>query len=178
MFQVKEITYPSNLLSIARLALLPPTLRFLEHPGKQWHALGCLGVAMLTDALDGSLARQRGEVSYLGKILDPIADKLVIDMVAVKLSQTHHFPRWMTRLLLLRDAFIVLLGGYLYRRRAHIAVSQSAGKATTVAMTMTLLLYIADGPRSGKPALYAALVPFALSFGQYGRAFLRALHNQ
>lgn len=167
-----EFAYPSNILTLARLLLLVPTLAYLRRPDRRWHALGCMGTAMLTDALDGSLARQRNEVSQLGKILDPIADKLLIDSIALQLSQTRHFPRWMSRLLVLRDVTILLAALLIYRRKAHITVSQSAGKAATAGLTATILLYTADGPRSGKPALYLTLVPLCLSCWQYGRQFL------
>jgi CDP-diacylglycerol--glycerol-3-phosphate 3-phosphatidyltransferase len=50
-------------------------------------------------------------------------------------------------------------------------VAHPAGKATTLALTGAMLLYTADGPRSGRPALYVALVPFLFSLAIYGRQF-------
>ncbi len=172
---LRELAYPSNLLSLARIGLLVPTLHSIRHPERRWQAVGWLSAAMLTDALDGLVARWRGEESRLGKILDPIADKLVIDSVAVVLSQTRGFPWWVTQLLLFRDAGILLAALLVYRRKAHITASQAAGKATTVGLTGAMLLYIVNGERSGKPVLYVALVPFALSFWQYGREFVRLI---
>jgi CDP-diacylglycerol--glycerol-3-phosphate 3-phosphatidyltransferase len=176
-FRVREFVYPSNLLSLARVAMLVPILKNLEHPARRWHALGYIAVAMFTDALDGILARSRGEISQLGKILDPIADKLLMNAVAVRISQTREFPWWMTRLLLLRDAVILLLGFYMYRRREKIAVSQSAGKAFTATLTGTMLVYTADGPRRGKPLLYASLLTLVLSCVQYGWAFVQSMRD-
>jgi CDP-diacylglycerol--glycerol-3-phosphate 3-phosphatidyltransferase len=172
-----ELGYPSNWLTILRLLLLLPTLRYLGRPETRPHALGCMVLAMLTDALDGEMARQRGEVSELGKILDPIADKVVIDSIALRLVQTQSFPRWIAGLLLFRDVGILLAALVVYQRRSHVTVAQLAGKSTTLALTLALLLYMADGARSGKPVLYIALVPFALSFWQYGRAFLRLMQE-
>lgn len=177
-FHIREFFYPSNVLTIARVLLLPPTVAYLRHPDQRWQALLCLGTAMLTDAIDGPLARSRGEVSQLGKILDPIADKLLLDVTAVTLSQTRKFPWWITILLIVRDIGILLAALLVYRRKAQITTARITGKATTVALTVAAILYVADGPRSGKPALYVALVPFTLSLWEYGRRFLALMRNK
>ncbi len=177
-FCLRELFYPANLLSFVRLLMLVPTLTYLRQPDKRWQALACMNLAMLTDALDGPLARHRGEESQLGKILDPIADKLLIDGAALTLSQTRNFPWWMTGLLLFRDAGILLSALLVYRRRARITPPQLAGKAATVALTAALVLYTADGSRSGRPVLYVALVPFVLSFLQYGHQFIRLMSEE
>lgn len=172
-FHLREFIYPSNLLTLARLLMLPAALRYLRQPDGQWRALGVFGIAMVTDALDGPVARLRHEISPLGEVLDPIADKLMIDLTAVTLSKTRGFPWWATALLLVRDISIVLGGMLVYRRRAHITRAHLSGKATTFALTAAILLYIADGPRRGRPALYAALAPFLISMAVYGREFWR-----
>lgn len=174
----RELLYPSNMLTISRLLLLPVTIYYLSKPSRRRAALLCLAFTMFTDAIDGPLARARGEVSRLGEVLDPIADKLLIDSAAIILSRTRGFPWWITGLLLFRDIGILLAAVVVLRRRAHITTAQSAGKATTVALTAAALLYIADGPRSGKPALYLALIPFTLSFVQYGKSFIKLVRGR
>jgi CDP-diacylglycerol--glycerol-3-phosphate 3-phosphatidyltransferase len=127
---------------------------------------------MATDVLDGPVARMRHEVSPLGKVLDPIADKLMINTTAIALSRTRGFPWWATGLLLARDAAILLGGLLFYRRRSEITVAHAAGKATTVGLAGAMLLYLADGARSGRPALYAAMLPFGASIIVYGKKLL------
>lgn len=175
LFDPRELLYPSNLLTLSRLLLVAPTLAQLRRPERRRAALICLGLAMLTDAVDGPIARARGEVSRLGKLLDPIADKLLIDGSAIILSQTRGFPWWATGLLLFRDLGILAAAMLIIRRRGQITPAASAGKLATALLTASALLYVADGPRSGRPALYLALVPFSLSFVQYGRGFLEAM---
>ncbi len=171
----REFCYPSNLLTLFRLLLVGPTLYFLARPGRRRAALLCFGAGMLTDAIDGPIARARGEVSRLGKLIDPIADKLLLNGTAIILSRTRGFPWWVTGLLLFRDLGILAAAAVLLRRRSHITTAESAGKLTTALLTAATLLYIADGPRSGKPVLYLALLPFTLSFFQYGRRFLSVM---
>jgi CDP-diacylglycerol--glycerol-3-phosphate 3-phosphatidyltransferase len=127
---------------------------------------------MLTDVVDGPLARARGEVCYLGEVLDPIADKIFLDTVAVALAQTYGFPWWITGLILWRDVGIVTTGLLIYRHREYITPSMDIGKATTVALSTAMILYIADGPRSGKPALYVWLLLGILSVLLYWRRFV------
>lgn len=167
-----EFRYPSNLLTMFRLALAIPTLALLSRPKRRRAALICFALAMLTDAVDGPIARSRNEVSRLGKLLDPIADKLLIDGTAVILSRTRGFPWWATVLLLIRDLGILAAAAVVLRRRAHITTAASAGKLTTALLTASVLLYVADGPRSGRLVLYLAFAPFTVSLFQYGRRFL------
>ncbi|MEI7770406.1 MAG: CDP-alcohol phosphatidyltransferase family protein [Chloroflexales bacterium] len=171
----RELFYPSNLLTISRLLLLPLTLAYLSRPERRRAALACLALTMLTDAVDGPIARSRGEVSQLGELLDPIADKLVLDSTALVLSRTRGFPWAVTGMLIFRDLGILLAAFVVFSRRATITSAQASGKLTTVALTAATLCYIADGPRSGRPALWLAMIPFGLSFVQYGARFIRLM---
>lgn len=173
----RELLYPSNLLTMGRLLLVVPTLMLLRRPERRREALACLALAMFTDAVDGPIARSRGEVSRLGELLDPIADKLLIDGSAIILSQTRGFPWWVTGLLLFRDLGILASAILLIKRRGQITTAASAGKLSTALFTLAALLYLADGPRSGRFALYAAMVPFSLSFFQYGRRAVEMLRK-
>ena len=170
-FQLREFNYPANLLTFARLLMLPAAIRYLRQPDGRWRALSVMAIAMFTDVLDGPVARRRHEVSSLGKVLDPIADKIMIDATALTLSQTRGFPWWATGLLFVRDIGIVLGSALVYRRRAEITIAHPSGKATTLALTAAMLLYTADGERSGRPALYAALLPFLASLVVYSWQF-------
>jgi CDP-diacylglycerol--glycerol-3-phosphate 3-phosphatidyltransferase len=172
-FELREFIYPANLLTLARLLMLPAALRYMRQEDGRWRALAVFAIAMATDVVDGPVARMRQEVSQLGKVIDPIADKLMIDFAAITLSQTRGFPWWATSLLLARDLAILLGGLLVYRRRAQISMAHPAGKATTLALASAMILYLADGPRSGKPALYIALLPFGASLVVYAREFLQ-----
>lgn len=175
---MREFLYPSNLLTLARLLMLPAALRAMRHPEQRWRALGTLGIAMLTDALDGPIARYRDEISSLGQVLDPIADKLMVDATAITLSQSRGFPWWATGAMLARDLVILLGGMLVYRRHARIVVAHPTGKATTLGLTATMLLYIVDGPRYGRRALAVTLVPFVASMVAYMRNFWRQMKEQ
>ncbi|PDW02076.1 CDP-alcohol phosphatidyltransferase family protein [Candidatus Viridilinea mediisalina] len=177
LVKMHELRYPSNILSMSRLTLVPITLILLRQPERRRAAMICLALTMLTDAIDGPLARARGEVSQLGEVLDPIADKLLLDGAAVILSQTRGFPWWATGLLIFRDISILLAAIVVIKRRDQVTAAASAGKLTTVLLTAAALLYAADGPRSGYPVLLAAMVPFSISFVQYGYRFIQLIRQ-
>lgn len=170
-----ELLYPSNLLTLLRLLLLAPTHYYLRRPGRERAALLCLGIAMLTDMLDGPLARSRGEVSQLGMLLDPLADKLTIDGFAVAMSRKGLFPWWASVLLIGRD--LVILGGaaLVLRKDVRVTPPTMSGKVSTVAFTVALLAYALGGKKLGLPAMLLALIPYAISCAAYARSLARDL---
>jgi CDP-diacylglycerol---glycerol-3-phosphate 3-phosphatidyltransferase len=171
----QELLYPANLLSLVRLGLVWPAVRYLLQPGGNRKALAVILFGMATDAVDGPIARMRGEVSGLGKLLDPISDKLTIDAVAVALSARHGFPWWVTYLLLARDAAILTGSTLIFRRSSYITTSIVAGKVTTVAFTATILLYMLDVQPWARRLLSLSLVPLAVSWIQYANRYWRWL---
>lgn len=178
VFTRQELRYPANWLSLFRLVLVAPTVNFLLRPDGERKALLVIAVGMATDAVDGPLARSRGEVSELGKILDPIADKLTLDSVAVAMSVRHHLPWWITYLLLGRDAAIVTGTALIFRESSQVVASNYAGKATTVSLTGALLLYMLDVQPWGRRLLNFTLLPLAISLVEYGRRYWRWLRGQ
>ena len=106
-----EILTLANQLTLGRLFLVPVVVILIIYGYNGW-ALLAFGVAGLTDALDGLIARGRGQKTKLGAFLDPMADKLLILSVFVVLSVpgldlANHFPVWLTLLVLSRDVIIV-----------------------------------------------------------------------
>lgn len=177
-FEPIEFSYPSNVLSLIRLALVGPTVYYLlQDDGKQ-KALLVIVLGMATDAIDGPIARRRGEVSELGKLIDPIADKLTLDAVALALSVKRGFPWWVTYLLLARDAAIVMGATLMFRETTTITPSIYAGKVTTAMLTAALLLYMLDAQPWGRRVLTATLVPFAVSWAQYGQRYWQWLRGR
>lgn len=131
-------TFPT-ILSASRIAFLIPLSICLfsefEHHRLWAGAVIILGVA--TDFLDGFLARRWREVSELGKIVDPLADKISVAALAVMLVLLGDLPAWFFVLLIVRDGAIVLGGSYIRKRKGIITQSNWPGK---VAVTFVALL--------------------------------------
>src|SRR5947208_15893931 len=83
-----------NLLSLIRILLIPVFVLLILHHGTEEAGLLLLGAVVATDWIDGYVARHTGQVSNVGKILDPVADRLAITAALLAMVARHAFPLW------------------------------------------------------------------------------------
>lgn len=145
-----------NLLTASRLIGIPIVTglllaRFPYHD--QWAAVA-FAVFSLTDTLDGQLARRFGQVTEMGKFLDPLADKLFILSVLVILVQERLLPAWVVVVIFARELMITLLRSVGLGQGRVIAAS-GWGKTKTVTQTAAVILVVLARP-------YPWLEPYAL----------------
>ncbi|MGI5160110.1 CDP-diacylglycerol--glycerol-3-phosphate 3-phosphatidyltransferase [Microbispora sp. CA-102843] len=135
----------ANVLTIARLAIVPVFTVFLFVDGEGWRlaALGVFLLASLTDQLDGWLARKYALITDFGKIADPIADKALIGAALLSLSYLGEIPWWVTLVIIAREAGVTLLR-FLVIRHGVIPASYG-GKVKTVLQIVAIALYIVPG---------------------------------
>jgi cardiolipin synthase len=139
------ITIP-NALSFLRLLLVPVFLWLVLGPEKDELALLVLMASGVTDYLDGKLARDLGQVSKIGAILDPVADRLYILAVVVGLGLRDIIPWWLAIILPLRDIFLFALVPFLRTRGYSSLPVHFLGKAATAALLYAFpLLLLGDG---------------------------------
>jgi cardiolipin synthase len=133
-----------NLLSALRLALVPVFLYLIltEHP---LLAFLVLAVASFTDWLDGYLARRLNQITRLGALLDPAADRLYIFATLIGLALTGAIPVWLPIVVIGRDALLALTIPVLASRNYGPLPVHFAGKAGTFALLYAFpLLLLAD----------------------------------
>jgi cardiolipin synthase (CMP-forming) len=104
----RVLTLP-NILSLARILLVPVFLLLLIE-GRDAAALVVLVISSATDFLDGFLARRLHQISRLGQLLDPAADRLYIFAALIGLAVRELVPWWIMVVVLARDIFMLLLG--------------------------------------------------------------------
>src|SRR5207248_1198757 len=112
------LTVP-NLLSFLRILLTPVFVALLLHHGSELAGLLLVGAVMSTDWVDGYIARRTNSVSELGKLLDPVSDRLAIAAALVALLIRHAVPLWAALLILVRDAAVFLVGVALLGTRGR-----------------------------------------------------------
>jgi cardiolipin synthase len=122
-----------NLLSMLRLALVPPFLVFIV-VGDYVAALIVLVVASFTDLLDGYLARRLHQVTRLGQLLDPAADRLYIFAALVGLAANDLVPWWIVVVIVARDVFLLVLGVVLANHGYGPLPVHQLGKVATFAL--------------------------------------------
>ena len=134
----------ANALTVLRILLVPVYGWLLlseagERPGLRLWAAGVFVVAIVTDRIDGDIARSRGLVTNFGKIADPIADKALMGMAFVGLSIIGDLPWWITIVVLLREWGVTLLRFFVIRH--GVMPAGRGGKLKTVLQSVGLTLF-------------------------------------
>lgn len=163
-----------NLLSFARLALLAPVLYLLDQPEpRNASAAAILFVAGVTDLLDGFLARHRNAVSPSGKVVDPVADKVLIGGLILYLAATRGFPMWLVAAILVRDAALIMGAWLFYRHDRVVFGADWSGKLATFTMGLLVLAYVLEWEPLYPHFTVLATVAVAASYVSYGsRAYI------
>lgn len=143
------ITSLPNLLTLSRILIIPALIGAFYLPGDlgNWVALGLFVGAAITDMLDGHLARIRGEVSRLGRFLDPVADKLLVAATLLMLVAFGRIADWTILpaiVILCREIMVSGLREFLAELRVSVPVSKLAKWKTTVQMVAIGFLIVSE----------------------------------
>ncbi len=140
----------SNGLSMFRVFLVVPMVLCLvsENPSSKYYAVGIIILAILTDVVDGFLARKLNQVTEFGKTIDPIADKIAVIVIAFVLAQQERIPFWYFMSAVTRDILILLGGIYVKRTKGIVLQSIFVGKLTVVIVSMYILLVVLNAPET------------------------------
>ena len=181
-----------NLLTLSRIFLVPLLVVVLltRFEGRQIFGISkellgaaIFGVAALTDWLDGYLARSRQQVTTLGQLMDPLADKLLTTAAFVSLVQMDLAPAWMVAVILGREFAVTILRSIAHSRGVIIAASP-LGKFKMVSQVVAILLLILGHDTLqqffilGKIALWVAVAAAVASAVDYYRRFSHVLSGQ
>lgn len=135
-----------NILSFTRILLIPIIFSIILDctPSRYPWLLGIFATAVFLDFLDGFIARRLAMESELGRILDPVADKLLVFFSVVALSLVTDFPIWIAIPIVIRDLVILLASSIMYNRKHLIKGSIALGKITFFLLTLLIYIYIID----------------------------------
>lgn len=141
----RVLTVP-NMLSALRLLGVPLFLWLILVPEADWWAIVVLAIAGFTDWLDGYLARKWHQISRVGQLLDPIADRLYILATLIGLLLRGIVPLWFVLLLVSRDLIMSVVLAVLKRRGVTGLPVHFLGKAATFCLLYAFpLLLLGDG---------------------------------
>jgi cardiolipin synthase len=137
-----KLAFIPNVITVARIFLIPPVVwAMLE--GEFVLALVLFGVAGISDGVDGFLARHYNWQSWLGSVLDPIADKLLQAASYITLAVLMHIPLWLVIAVVARDIIIVTGSTVYYYKYKHFEADPSLlSKLNTVLQILYVLLVI------------------------------------
>jgi len=188
----RELTNLPNLVTMGRVVVIPLVLFFIDNfnPLRTFIASLLWLVAAAGDFLDGYLARSRGQVSMLGKFLDPLADKLIVNAVLVYMVALGRVPAWVVVVLIGRDLAVNGLRSIASAQGLVIAASDGGKIKTALQLVAIMLLLIhfrypalgvgipVDYHVAGLWLLYLSTIVSLYSGAQYMRHFLAAALKQ
>lgn len=136
-----------NKLTMLRIMLVPIFVVFMsldtELVWSLYVALGIFVIASITDFLDGAISRKKGLVTKFGKIMDPLADKLLISCGFIMLTAIGQIPGWITAIIIFRDFFVNSLRMFGADKGKDLAAVLS-GKIKTSFELISVILAILD----------------------------------
>lgn len=138
------ITIP-NILSVFRILLIPiyAYLYLTAEETKDFYvAAGVMAFSMATDCIDGIIARKCNMITALGKILDPIADKLTQCVVFICLCTRWPQLYWVLAFFLIKEGFQTIMGIILLKNRKMLSGALPAGKVCTAVLFSSMILLV------------------------------------
>jgi CDP-diacylglycerol--glycerol-3-phosphate 3-phosphatidyltransferase len=170
-----------NVLTVVRILLVPVLVAVLlqETPGGSWVAAGVFALAALTDTLDGYLARSRQSVTTFGKVMDPIADKLLVAAALITLVSLDRVEPWVAMVIIAREFAVSGLRVAAGIQGVVIPASR-LGKAKTITQVAAILALIAAhdaGDLWVQVLVYVAVATTIASGADYFLGFRRRIEE-
>ena len=170
-----------NVLTLVRILLVPVLVVVLLQatPHGSWVAAAVFAVAALTDTLDGYLARSRRSVTTFGKVMDPIADKLLIAAALISLVSVGRVAPWAAMVIIARE-FAVSGLRIAAGAQGVVIPASPLGKVKTVVQVAAILAVIATGKPGAwwaQSLLYVAVVTTIASGADYFLNFRRRIEE-
>lgn len=182
----KRVLNLPNAITLIRIGIIPVLFFLLQSPGPEGSLLiaGIFVIASLTDLLDGYIARRYQIVTTMGKFLDPIADKLVVNTAMILLIPLGRIPAWIVAIIIIRDFTVDGIRTIASSEGVIIGSSRLAKQKTlcqVVAVTALMIHYPflgADSHLVGIAILYVALFLTLYSGLDYLLKFFKEIFNK
>lgn len=154
-----------NILSIIRLIMIPAFVAvFFSEDAPRYRSMLIFLAAELTDVADGYLARRFGWVTEIGKILDPMADKLMQAAAMVSLAIENDFFIWIATLFFAKELVMVSGALVLMKKQKKVTASSWFGKMATVIFAAVTLVFIMYPDNFALDVILTAILGGALIF--------------
>ncbi len=175
--QVEQSLNLPNILTFTRILLVPVYIYIFSDPtpARAILAAGVFGLAALTDLLDGYLARKRAQITTIGRLLDPIADKFLVVAGLVLLVQFHRIEAWIAIAMIAREIGVTGIRA-IAAAEGIIVPAGTLGKFKVVLQVVAIIMLTLEGAMVlpfislslwGTVALYLALGFSLISGVQY-----------
>lgn len=162
-----------NFFTVLRLIFLPFILIALnmQTRGGDFIAIILMALACLTDFLDGYYARKLDKKSNVGRMLDPLIDKLSVDTAMLVLASAKGLPYWYVFIVIFRDLFLLLGGTFVISKRRLVVESNKLGKWTSTLFALVIISFTINIPYVKTALMYISLLMVPLTLVGYTRKY-------
>ena len=177
-FSKKEIFTISNGISFLRFLLVIPLWFLLDNYESQsirYITFALCSFAAITDVLDGFLARKLNQVTEVGKIIDPLADKAAMAVIVVKLFLIGEISAFFFLLIIIRDLIIFIGGIFVSKKLGRVLPSNKLGKITVLFIGFVVLLILIGADRDSFYYLFIYYSSIILMFTSLFAYIYRAM---
>ena len=173
-----KIFNASNFLSFVRLLLVIPAWYAFNNFDETFarYSVAAIGIlATITDVLDGYLARKLKQITEFGKIIDPLADKVLIVFVVLNLFFLKEIPDYYFYMIIVRDALIIIGGIIVSKKLGKVLPSDYLGKATVLAISFVLLMVLINVNKESLPFQILYVSSICLIFISFTNYLIKAI---
>lgn len=169
-----------NFFTVLRLLFLPFILHFLGMGSRKGDFLALLFMALacLTDFLDGYCARRLNKQSDVGRMLDPLIDKVSVDTTMLVLAAQKGLPYWYVFIVIGRDLFLLLGGTFVIYKKRLVVESNKLGKWTSTIFALVIIAYTLNIPYLKQGLMYVSLFLVPMTLVVYIRNYRQDLSKR
>lgn len=174
----KNVSPLPNIVSIIRILLAPFLFISIKNNDIILIVI-CAAIAIITDVLDGFLARKLDSITEKGKILDPLADKVCVAAAAIAASIYGDMPLILLAAIIARDLIIAVGGFYMIRAKHKVPQSNFWGKITVAIQSAALIIYVFKFSQFYTITFWAVIIFVIVSLMSYVFVGLKLIsHNK
>ena len=148
-----------NTITLLRMGMVPFLFVLLSSPGEFWSLILAIlfVIASITDFFDGYIARKYNLITTMGKFLDPIADKLIVNTAMILMIPIHRIPAWIVAITIIRDLIVDVIRSIASSEGNYIQAS-SIGKQKTLAQNIAVTALIIHYSILGLDAHFVGII--------------------
>ncbi len=158
-----------NFFTLLRLLFLPFIIHFLRQDERlfDFYALVFMLLACLTDFLDGHYARKLQKTSDVGRMMDPLIDKIGVDLTMLTLAAHKGLPYWYVYIVIFRDLFLLFSGALVISKHRLVIESNRLGKWTSTLFAAVIIAYTINIPYFQQILMYITLFFIPATIAKY-----------
>ena len=169
-----------NFFTLLRLFCLPFIIHYLRLGTRTGDifALIFMLLAAMTDYLDGHYARKLQKTSNVGRMMDPLIDKVSVDLTMLVLAAHRGLPYWYVFIVISRDLFLLFGGAVVVSKERFVVESNKLGKWTSTLFALVIIAYTLNVPYVKQTLMFITVLLIPATVAKYIRKYKNSLKKK